>query len=595
MAILSPNIKKSNIKKSKDLFELTKGEIVSKRNLYDLIQFSKIRKSKYWDGPENIIGNTPQQGINWIGDYPNIKGVIIKTRPGTYKDDGWYNPSKTIYHYSFKTRNNVISRKEKANAVLIQQVKSQYPILLFTEINDSNWKFEGVFTVESIRKNYVVLKFKKTVISTKSTIKTLDKEEQKTKSSIVVKSEELFSLNEGSTITKRNMYDLIRLSKVKTSKFWFGLENIIGNTPMQGINWIGNFPKIKGVIIKTRPGNYENDGWSDVNNNEYHYSLKAKNGIISLSEKANAVLINGQKIKYPILLYTEHNKGNWYFEGTFLVESFKKTYVVLKRRYSENSIEERENAAEDPENFYGSNVILPKREKPLLAAEKLKEKFLNSFKNEKTFRHAEGNPFLITFEKKKYYVFLKNISPAYYPKYPDITRIQLPYSSHFGIISKSNIPFVVLGYNAEFDTFTGWDPSLIKIRLNQKSNVSLFTRDSFQTKIKLNDFKDHLISNGDKVIVFSIKSTPVYFKIYNNLFSIKPSNVKIIIPKNNIKKLQNKITLNEEILSINVIQKFKKDNNLIDAVVYCAEYFQNKYPEVPFNEWTKIISDIFNN
>ena len=138
--------------------------------------------------------------------------------------------------------------------------------------------------------------------------------------------------------------------------------------------------------------------------------------------------------------------------------------------------------------------------------------------NEKSFNYDEGNPFLMTFERKECYVFLKNISPAYYPKYPDITRIQLPYSPHFSKISKSNIPFIILGFNAEHVTFTGWDPSKIKSRLNNKSNVSLFSRNSFQEKLGLNNFKEHQISNGDTVIIFNVKSTPQYFKKYMDYF-----------------------------------------------------------------------------
>ena len=155
-----------------------------------------------------------------------------------------------------------------------------------------------------------------------------------------------------------------------------------------------------------------------------------------------------------------------------------------------------------------------------ISATELKNNFIDAFKNEKTFSCGQGNPFLIKYKGKEFYVFLKNISPAYYPKYPDITRIQLPYSSHFKKIAKSNIPFVILGFDAEHGTFTGWDPSKIKSRLNNKSNVSLFSRGSFQEKLRLNDFKTHHISNGDKVILFSLDSIPIYLKSLESLFVV---------------------------------------------------------------------------
>ena len=126
------------------LFLLRIGDIITKRNLYDLIQFSKIDTSSYYSGQDNMIRNTPQQGINWVGNLPDVKAVIIKTRNGSYKEDGWSDTQKNIYNYSFKASDGKISFKEKANEVLIKQSQYLYPILLFTE-SKSGWIFEGAF------------------------------------------------------------------------------------------------------------------------------------------------------------------------------------------------------------------------------------------------------------------------------------------------------------------------------------------------------------------------------------------------------------------------------------------------------------------
>jgi putative restriction endonuclease len=144
------------LQNTNDLFTLSIGDVVSKRNLYDLIQYSKVAESQYWTGMELKINNTPQQGINWIGEPHSCKGVIIKTRPGLYKEDGWSDAQKLTYHYSFKAKEGSISYKEKANQALLNQPQRLYPIMLFSEIKDS-WKFEGVFSVSGIEDNYVVL------------------------------------------------------------------------------------------------------------------------------------------------------------------------------------------------------------------------------------------------------------------------------------------------------------------------------------------------------------------------------------------------------------------------------------------------------
>jgi putative restriction endonuclease len=145
------------LSKPRDLFKLSTGDKVTKRNLFDLIQYSKVKSSPFWNGEEFMIGNTPQQGINWVGQLPAVKALIIKTRPGSYKEDGWSDESKAIYNYSFKARNSNISYEEKANKVLINQPQYLYPILLFAE-DLRGWVFEGVFSVSGIEDKYVVLK-----------------------------------------------------------------------------------------------------------------------------------------------------------------------------------------------------------------------------------------------------------------------------------------------------------------------------------------------------------------------------------------------------------------------------------------------------
>jgi putative restriction endonuclease len=145
------------ITKVEDLFKLVQGMRISKRSLFDLIRYSKQVGSAQWTGPDGRIGNTPQQGINWVGLPPNVSGVIIKTRPGSYVQDGWADDARDIYRYSFKSRNAVIYRDELANRVLIDQPLGLYPLLLFTEAG-SNWQFEGRFDVSEVADSHVVLR-----------------------------------------------------------------------------------------------------------------------------------------------------------------------------------------------------------------------------------------------------------------------------------------------------------------------------------------------------------------------------------------------------------------------------------------------------
>ncbi len=154
--------------KPASLLKLTGGEIVSKRNLFDLIQYSKVEGSDYWEGQEYIIGNTPQQGINWVGVYPSPYAVIIKTRGGAYKLEGWLDSDEITFKYSFKARNGAVNVEEKANQVLIKQPEYGYPILLFIE-HKKAWRYEGEFVVNAIEEEFVVLRRKDIRKSIKST------------------------------------------------------------------------------------------------------------------------------------------------------------------------------------------------------------------------------------------------------------------------------------------------------------------------------------------------------------------------------------------------------------------------------------------
>lgn len=141
---------------AKEIFDIKQGVMISKRNLFDVIQFSKVLESPYYDGPDFVIGNTPQQGINWIRSEEKTRAVVIKTRPGSYEHDGWLDETMTAYNYSFKARMDVISYDEIANRVLLEQPQAGYPILLFTD-RGKNWYFEGLFVVASIEKKFVTL------------------------------------------------------------------------------------------------------------------------------------------------------------------------------------------------------------------------------------------------------------------------------------------------------------------------------------------------------------------------------------------------------------------------------------------------------
>lgn len=152
-----------------------------------------------------------------------------------------------------------------------------------------------------------------------------------------------------------------------------------------------------------------------------------------------------------------------------------------------------------------------------LIAKDLKIKFIETLNELDGFNYEEGNPFLIKFGTKKYFIFLKNLSPAYL-KNSDVTRVQLPFSDHFSTIFKEEIPFIIFGYDVDNDTVVCWNPIKAKERLNAKNNVSLYSRLSLQQDVQDDEFKFGYLSNAEKIILFKRKNLIFFFDAYLSLF-----------------------------------------------------------------------------
>ena len=180
-----------------------------------------------------------------------------------------------------------------------------------------------------------------------------------------------------------------------------------------------------------------------------------------------------------------------------------------------------------------------------LIAKDLKIKFIETLNELDEFSYEEGNPFLIKIGTVKYFVFLKNLSSAYF-KNPDITRVQLPYSDHFSKIFKADIPFIILGYDVDNDVVVSWNPKNVKERLNAKGNVSLYSRFSLQAQVKSDEFQFGYLTNGEKFILFKRENLTAFFNVALNLFK---ENTEInSIPVNLITKVKEPLSDKERFI-----------------------------------------------
>lgn len=130
-----------------------------------------------------------------------------------------------------------------------------------------------------------------------------------------------------------------------------------------------------------------------------------------------------------------------------------------------------------------------------------------------TFKHLEGiNPCRISFDGAEYFVYIKNLSPAQLSNNnPDIWRIQLPIRDIFEEIKESTLPFILLGYDAENDIYTTWNPHWAKQRLNVAKSVSFYSRLSVQENARIEaQFQRQELNNDGEVLAFPREKIPYF-------------------------------------------------------------------------------------
>ena len=133
----------------------------------------------------------------------------------------------------------------------------------------------------------------------------------------------------------------------------------------------------------------------------------------------------------------------------------------------------------------------------------LQQIFIESLEECDSFRIIDGlNPFHIMLYGKELYIYIKNLSPAYFTN-PDVWRVQLPKKEEFDKIKEGEIDFVLLGYDADNNVYTTWHPKWTKQRLNNGESVSFYSRLSLQEEVASSqDIKRLSLNNDGEVIVF---------------------------------------------------------------------------------------------
>tara|TARA_B100001027_G_scaffold97231_1_gene66758 strand:+ start:396 stop:2786 length:2391 start_codon:yes stop_codon:yes gene_type:complete len=167
----------------------------------------------------------------------------------------------------------------------------------------------------------------------------------------------------------------------------------------------------------------------------------------------------------------------------------------------------------------------PSRKKgKVLDNENLKKIFNSFVKNNFNIYGVGENPFKIRYihgkSSKGYsWVFLKNISSAYFDSRPDVSRIQVGDKPELEEIRKKNEMCIPVGYDSENKTFVVWNPDGFLKRVSGTKNISLYGSFSEQSNLKDN-FKKFELPQGEGVYVVKASFLSIFLKNIKTYFEI---------------------------------------------------------------------------
>ncbi len=164
-----------------------------------------------------------------------------------------------------------------------------------------------------------------------------------------------------------------------------------------------------------------------------------------------------------------------------------------------------------------------------LTSNELIRTFEREMQGVKNYSHLDDriNPCHVKLNNVEYYVYVKNLSPAYFHN-KDVSRAQLTDIESLHEIKKSDAIFIFLGYDAENDVYATWNPYMVKQRIGTAASPSLYSRFSWQHEAALkSEFIKNKLKNDCIVLLFPRKLILQYMANIDMFFPDKSKYVAI--------------------------------------------------------------------
>lgn len=126
--------------------------------------------------------------------------------------------------------------------------------------------------------------------------------------------------------------------------------------------------------------------------------------------------------------------------------------------------------------------------------------------------YVEGrNPFVLSIDGQNTTIFVANVSRAQRTD-PDEYRIQCPgdMPEVLATHGENGNTVCILGYNADTDTFSAWDPERFVQRSRVTQRFSLYTRMSHHRRARTDGFSIYLDASGQSVLQFRSEFLALY-------------------------------------------------------------------------------------
>ena len=224
--------------------------------------------------------------------------------------------------------------------------------------------------------------------------------------------------------------------------------------------------------------------------------------------------------------------------------------------------------------------------------ETLLQLMLNVLAKADSFQYISGiQPFLMSLKGRKYYVYVKNLSSAYFKDRPDTTRAQLPIKDEFSEIKESAYPFIFLGYDRINDVLICWNFHIAKKRLNERKSVSFYSRTFFQEEVSPGELLRKRLKNDDEPVFFKRKDLLMFFENIDSFFENSSPKAQVITHTPSIEN--GKITT---ISDVKLLEKLRPllaidTPHTLEAIKVVQAHYGDS-PEMKFRDWANLVKAV---